>query len=337
MVSGYQNKVATVAVAAAAFALISHGVSAQEAETGHGNRYRYELTLERAMDCALTQNVLRQAKAETDPEYARYHDAIALTWLTMAEDMHGTQLTPEELNAHWGRLTSTVPDGTELIPLLEEMSRPCEIMSNLYSEVFIATANRLAELNPETFADRAAFKNQTAGDYPDPPVKELLFGDWFFFARGNSCLASHAFDDGAVLTFAFTNFFDGRITFEWDGLPHLDQEAEDYEDQLAPHQLGEASDENFAAIFADGITYENYPGTAVFVDNTLISGPNGGGVIDGQKYVFGAYIQRPYYNKLPLGRELSIKVLGQETHRVRIDDRAFWNEMSNCMAQYPFG
>jgi len=157
-VSVYRGKIATM-VASAAFALSSGTVSAQQAETGHGNQYLYELTVERATDCALMQNVLRQTKAEADPEYSRFDDAIALTWLTMAENMAGTQFTPDQLNAHLERLTGTVPDGMDLIPQLEEMSRPCEIMSNLYSDLYIEAANALAEQRPEIFADRAAFKN----------------------------------------------------------------------------------------------------------------------------------------------------------------------------------
>ena len=86
------------------------------------------------------------------------------------------------------------------------------------------------------------------------------------------------------------------------------------------------------------MTYDTFKGTGLFIDRQLVASLNSAsGRTTGKTYYLGESIQRPYYNRFPAGREVTIKVLGKETHKVSIANPAMWNEISNCMGQYPFG
>ena len=297
--------------------------SASDIEGG----YKYALTLPAAQRCRDVQERLSAAKQTSDATWSRYHKAMALTWDRVADGLGDT-----------GKSTPSAALRSASIKQLAEMAKPCEVLSRIH-EPYSAASFDIEESDPILFADNAARKFQTGGEPAELPRKQITFDAWEFEARGNSCLATHTFEDGATLRLGMTNFFDGAITFEWDELPSIDVEADDYEEQLQPHGKGSASDEDtYARIYAQGFNYANFPGTAIFVDRQIIASMNpASGNTSGTRYVFGEAIQKPYYNTLPAGKMLTIKVLGKETHRLNIDDPAFWNEMSNCMAQYPFG
>ena len=303
------------------------------------SRYLYALTTESAVDCALMQQTLSTLKQSTDPEWYRRHFAMALTWQAVAEKLNGGALPQTLVDARVEVLGKMEAPGLDDLAELAYFSRPCEVMRNIHDAYFEAIGPLEAQ-HREIFADNAALKNQTGADsYPDPPRKSLTFGAWTFEARGNACTARHAFRDGAVLTLAFTNFFDGVLAFEWSRLPPFDNEADDYPGQFERHLVGiDYDEETFARILKPGVTYANFKGTGLFVDRELVASLNSAsGRTTGTSYYMGETIQRPYYNKFPAGRELTIKVLGKETHKVSIDDPAMWNEISNCMGQYPFG
>lgn len=328
--------------ATAAFGLgLSMPAMAQD-QTRDDSRYLYQLTPDSAVDCAMVALAMRDAKSESDAEWSRFHNAISLTWFGLANQIHGADLPDAMIDNAVERLRNETDGNPYDLDVLPGLAQPCEIMSNLYGEKYRTAANLLEEAEPEIFADRAAMKNQTGGTYPDSPTKELIFGDWFFFARGNSCIASNVRFEPGEMIFRFTNFFDGEMTLEWDGLPEISEELDGdaYEAAVKAHRVGVGysdDEDDYLPRIAEGYTYETFPGTGIFIDNVLIATVDGHGKTLGKKYSLGGTLQRPYYNMMPLGSELSIKVMGEETHRIRIDNAAFWNEMGNCMAQYPFG
>ena len=303
------------------------------------SRYLYALTRESAIDCALMQQTLSTLKQPTDHEWYRRHFAMALTWQAVAEKLNGGPLPQSFYDSRVEALAAMEAPGLDDMAELAHFSRPCEVMRNIHNEYYDAIGP-LEDKNPEIFADKAALKIQTGGDtYPDPPRKTLTFGDWTYEARGNSCIATHTFKDGATLKLAFTNFFDGVLAFEWSKLPPFDNEADDYSDQFTRHLVGvDYDEETYARILKPGVTYDNFKGTGLFIDRQMVASLNSAsGRTTGRTYYMGESIQRPYYNKFPAGREVTIKVLGKETHKVSIANPAMWNEISNCMGQYPFG
>lgn len=326
--------------ALAALALTSLGGAAQAAEPPRDDsRYLYALTKEAAVDCALMQQTLSTAKKPTDHEWYRRHFAMALTWQAVAEKLNGGPLPDSFYEARAEILTGMEAPGLDDIAEVEFFSRPCEVMRHIHSEYYEAV-DQLEPQHPEIFADKAAMKNQTGADsYPDLPRKTLVFGAWSFQAAGNGCTATHSFKDGAVLKLAFTNFFDGVLEYDWKKLPKFDNEADDYVEQFERHLVGVGYDEEtYARALEPGVTYANFKGTGLFIDGAIVASLNGGsGRTNGTSYFMGETIQQPYYNKFPAGRDVTIKVLGKETHKVSIDNPAMWNEISNCMAQYPFG
>ncbi|MDN3647064.1 hypothetical protein QWY75_12700 [Pontixanthobacter aestiaquae] len=313
---------------------------------GHGrddSRYLYAVTSETAARCAVLQNEFSARQREANPEWSRRHTAMSLTWQQLVRELapDDTALIAKA-TARDPKLTAELDKHDDPLMLLAERSRICEVTATVNSLSYNGATFVIEEQNPEIFADFAAKANQSGlEEFPEPPTKSIKFGDWLFEAKGNSCSATRTMRDGAVLTLGFTNFFDGSLKFEWDGLPELDGQSEEgeeeYEAMMRRHMAGYASDNDFGPVIAEGFTFATYPGTALFVDDKLIARPFGEGMSDGRKYYFGAYTQANYYNMIPTGKEVVVKVLGEETHRVRIDDPAMWNEMSNCMAQYPYG
>lgn len=302
------------------------------AETGEA--YHYGLTSEKAGECALLQGYMSRAKA-ADTDWSRYHKAMQRTWAMLSAKLNGGEVTASEAQERTASINARLPEGGISIAVAEELLRPCEVMSRIHDE-YSAMSFELGEKDEALFADNAARKFQTGGEPAPAPTKDLTFGDWTFAARGNSCTATHTFKDKTTLTFGFTNFFDGAIRLAGKKLPKLDPEGDDYEDQFNRHKAGGDFNDDSAAVFADGVDYASYPGTAVFVDGEPIALPSFG-VGKESEYVLGAYVQRPYYNVLAEGQEMTIKVLGKEKYKLSLPNPEFWNEMSNCMAQYPFG
>ena len=328
------------ATAAVSVAWTVLGGPAQAAEPARDDsRYLYALTTESAVDCALLQQTLSTRKQAADHEWYRRHFAMALTWQAVAEQLNGGPVPDSVYDARAAALSTMKAPRLDEIAELAYFSRPCEVMRNIHEQYFDAIGP-LEKANPEIFADKAALKIQTGAEtYPDPPRKTLTFGEWTFEAVGNSCIASHTFKDKAKLMLVFTNFFDGVLAFEWSKLPPFDNEADDYSAQFERHLVGvDYDEETFARILKPGVTYDSFQGTGLFVDRQMVASLNSAsGRTTGRTYYMGESIQRPYYNKFPAGREVTIKVLGKETHKVSIANPAMWNEISNCMGQYPFG
>ena len=315
-----------------AAALVPGGISPAHGEADEA--YRYNLTSMKAGECALLQGYMSRARA-ADADWSRYHKAMQQTWVMLAAKLNGGEVTAAEAEERTAALNARLPEGGISVAVAQELLRPCEVMSRIHDE-YSAMSFELGEKDEALFAENAARKFQTGGEPAPAPTKELDFGPWKFSARGNSCTATHTFKDKTTLTFGFTNFFDGAIKLEGKKLPKLDPQADDYEEVYAKHKAGGDFDDDSAAIFAEGVDYDSYPGTAIFVDGQPVALPSFG-VGKEREYVLGAYIQRPYYNVLAEGQEMTIKVLGKEKYEVSLPNPAFWNEMSNCMAQYPFG
>jgi hypothetical protein len=297
--------------------------------------YRYELTARSAYQCGAVQAALGTAMSQSDPEWSRRHTAMSMAWFELSDTLGGGSM-PKGHTAWQRDIAGQLAKGASSKDQALKLAEPCEVMSTLYRADYADAVAKATPRAPATFADDAAFKRQVGGDYPEASPRELTFDNWLYFARGNLCLAQRKFDDGAEFMFRFTNFNDGSIQLKWSGLPALDAESDDYETQFGAHRQGLEFNEDVKPKLADGLTYATFPGSGIFVDNKIVAVLTDGQTT-GTDYYFGANVQGSYYNNLPVSRELSIKVLGKETHRFRIDNAAFWNEMSECVAQYPFG
>lgn len=325
--------------AALGLAVFAAACAPVDAQTSLSNasqpKYKFELTPRSAHDCGTIHLIASEGKATSDPERSREHGAMSMAWFTTVALLESDAFSDQESGAMTGAILERLGASENPSALANELMKPCEVMSTLYRSTYMRAVEIAEEGDAALFADGAAFKRQVDGEIPEAPTKELQFADWTFFARGNLCIAAKQFDDGARLMFRFTNFHDGSISFEWDGLPMMDAESDEYDVMFDRHREGIDVSGDIDS-FTEGVNYANFPGTSVFVDEkpltVLIDGQT-----DKQDYRFGAGIQSMYYTRLPTAREFSIKVLGKETHRIRIDNAQLWNEMSECVAQYPFG
>ena len=332
-------KLAALAAAGAITACAPPALETNTNQAAPSAAYKYQLTAKTAYECGVLHAYAQKLKAATNPEWATNHKAMNAAWMGVAIERNIGEFKTgvidrwaDELDDRIGRQGSTV----ELEPVLKALE-PCEVMSTLYRGDYDEAVRRGEATRPELFPEGAAFKLQTGGEVPDAPEKELTFDDWFFFARGNLCFAAPTDTQNGKLTLGFINFFDGSLTLEGDNLPELTED--NYETEMPKHQAGiswSREEDVFLPVLDEGVTYDSFQGTAIFIDQKPVAMLNGEYLSMGTKYVFGAHIQRPYFNLMPIGRELTVKVLGKETHRFPIKP-ALWNEIAECMAQYPFG
>lgn len=329
------------AAGVAVVALASTGASAQDSSAP--TDYQYALTYESAGECMIIQNNLREMLLESDPERARKHQAMSYTWLTVADRIKGSEMTQEDANAMAERVNARLAAAPleDDVAMFARLARRCEIISSLHYEYSNVVRDH-QEQYPELYADRVAMKLQTGGEPADPQPRELEIDGWTYSARGQMCLAVKDLGDGAEFSFRFTNFGDGGMRLVWDRLPALDMEAEPvggvdlYEQAIEQHRQGLAYSETDPWAFADGVDYDSFPGSAIFADGKPVAALSDG-ISDGTEFYFGAHIQSSYYNHLAEAKVLTVKILGEETHRITFDSGALWNEMSECVAQYPFG
>lgn len=305
-------------------AAIPVGASAQGTASTQQQGYLYHLTQQSAYDCATIQANLKELAATDYPDVSRAHAAMNITWHSLARELKGSELGDEDYDASAARLIARLPEGPISYASLAELAKPCEIMSNLHSEYFEMSVKQ-AQYFQDIFADRAALRNQAGGETLPAPVKDLVIDGWIFSARGNLCLAGYAFDDGAALTFMFSNYSDGSIKYSWDGLPELDFDDDNYDELVKRHSEGRT-----------GARFSDYPGTAVFADGKFVAAMSAG-MSNGHEYSFGHGFQGQYFGTLAGSQELSVKVLGKQTHTITFNGAELWNEMAECVAQYPFG
>jgi len=310
-------------------------LAAEDSSPRDDTRYLYSLSKEAIADCAITQSYLSRTMTRTDPEWSRFHRAMSEAWKMVGDAVNDEPFTKEFADARIKAMQDRTPEGMTRVQGSLLIAQECDVISRIHPEYNIAVQTG-KEKFPKLFADNAGYKLQTGGEFPNPPTKEMTIGEWELVARGNSCIATRESKGGGTLVFGFTNFGDGAIRFSSKKLPKLDVESDDYQDDFAKHLEGIAYDEDYTTILAEGVTYEAFKGSGVFVDGKLLAGLTDGST-NQRNYVFGQGVQSTYYNALPTGTELTIKALGKERLRISLDDPAFWNEMSNCVAQYPFG
>lgn len=331
------SRVATAA-AIAGLAIACSPVPAQTSLSA-APTYKYDLTAQSAYECGLLQAYAARLTETSSPEWSKRHSAMNAAWMGVAVLENGGAIAPDIVN-RWADSVDAKLGPDKSAYTLERVTRllkPCEVMAALHREDYAEAIRIGKNTRPELFADDAAFKRQIGGEYPEAPTKELSFGDWFFFAKGNLCFAASPKSEKGQLTLGFINFFDGSLRLEGDNLPELTEA--NYETEMPKHQAGiswSKDEDVFLPVLDEGVTYDTFQGTAIFVDQQPVAMLNGEYLSMGTKYIFGAHIQRPYFNLMPVGRELTVKVLGEETHRFPIDT-ALWNEIAECMAQYPFG
>ncbi len=172
---------------------------------------------------------------------------------------------------------------------------------------------------------------------PSIPEKDLSFGDgWTFQSRGNNCNATRTIGKDLTLRLAFTNFEDGYVWLSGKALPAIG------DDEGAKHETGagsvEDADGNSVDTLDAGVTYASFPGTAIFVDGHVaarfVYGETAGGKTS---YKLG-HLQSAVWPRLKAGQEMRVKLLGKEAAVVQLSAATgLWDEMQDCINQYPNG
>ncbi len=301
--------------------------------------YRYTLTSDVAMRCSVMQSIVAHAHRERgETELARQHEAMEYAWYGIGISMSATN---EEATANYDKATALIEKedsgeiGDEAYARIQ--LQPCAVLKNINFSAYQDGIRGWKEVRPELFTDNAVMKSQTGLETPALPTKVKMFGDWTFRARGNACTAMLPLGNDAKLILGFNNFEDGRITLSDPKLPKIDYNDDNVEAVEEKHRAGATSDDDFIPMMEAGLTYETYPGTALFIDEKLSAGYYQ--LWEGREptsYMLGS-LQSYFYPMFPVGKTASIKVLGKEKYRFSIDNPGLWNEMSECIGQYPNG
>jgi len=187
----------------------------------------------------------------------------------------------------------------------------------------------------------AAVPPAAAIEPPPIPRKDLRFGDgWTFQSRGNNCTALRPLGKGMTLRLGFTNFEDGAVSLLGPALPPIPEEQADA--LTAKHMKGSTVGEDAEGYpvdqFDPGVTYANFPGTAMFVDGGIAARFDFGLTEDGATTYRLGTLQSRIWPLLKAGKDLRIKILGKEVPPIRLDAAGgLWKEMQTCIDQYPDG
>lgn len=306
------------------------------------------LTAEAAMRCGVL-NSLMGVLEEGDAEKARARNAIALTWFSLANDMR--DVGEAERKAAFDRVHNEEGEAVVALPaegdaraghLLKRLDA-CDELKYANAPAFRAMADFLATADAAQFAGDAALRRQ--GKEPPPiPEKDLSFGDgWTFQSRGNDCTAVKMLDPDLELRLGFNNFEDGAVWLTGSKLPPFPDE--DIDAAVAKHDKGAVEDEAAAGedgipvyVYAPGVSYANYPGTALFVDGKIAARIVYGATEQGETAYRIGHLQGWIWPKLKTGKELRAKVLGKEVGVVQLPAAGgLWAEMQRCIDQYPEG
>ena len=321
-----------VAIATLA-ALVTTPLAAQSQPSTDSSEYLYDRTVEKVLDCGVVQTMLWRPLMNSETDLETLHYSSMVTWFEMANVLKGSDLSNDEINAAGDRVKERLGGEIEREGLIE-LAKTCTILAMHNSDAlddadYRSIAERMEEELPDLVSASAARKLQTGGDYAPEPEKELVFGKWLFSGKGRGCRAGYVFDDGASFILNFNTFRDGHMIFEWDQLDPLPEDHEAFATAYDAHQQGIGTSEE------PGFDYDSFPGSAVFADGKLVAGL--GQISQGTRYIFGQTVQFAYFTDIVGAKVITIKILGEETHRIEMDDARLWNEMSNCSAQYPFG
>ncbi|KTE37520.1 MULTISPECIES: hypothetical protein [unclassified Sphingopyxis] len=306
------------------------------------------LTAEAAMRCGVL-NSLMGVLEEGDAEKSRARNAIALTWFSLANDMR--HVDEAERKATFDRVHNEEGEAVVALPaegearaehLLQRLDA-CDELKYANAPAYRSMADFLATADAAQFAGDAALRRQ--GKEPPPiPEKDLGFGDgWTFQSRGNDCTAVKMLNPDLELRLGFNNFEDGAVWLTGSKLPPFPDE--DIDAAVAKHDRGAVEDEAAASadgipvyVYAPGVTYANYPGTALFVDGKIAARIVYGATEQGETAYRIGHLQGWIWPKLKAGKELRAKVLGKEVGVVQLRAAGgLWAEMQACIDQYPEG
>lgn len=306
------------------------------------------LTAEAAMRCGVL-NSLMGVFEEGDAEKSRARNAIALTWFSLANDMRHVseaerKATFDRVHVEEGEAVVALPaEGNARADHLLKRLDACDELKYAHAPAFRAMADFLATADAAQFAGDAALRRQ--GKEPPPiPEKDLSFGDgWTFQSRGNSCTAVKMLNADLELRLGFNNFEDGAVWLTGSKLPPFPDDNVDA--AVAKHDRGAVEDEAAAGedgipvyAYAPGVTYSNYPGTALFVDGKIAARIVYGATEEGETAYRIGHLQGWIWPKLKTGKELRAKVLGKEVGVVQLRAAGgLWAEMQMCIDQYPEG
>lgn len=305
------------------------------------------LMLEAAMRCGVL-NSLMGVLEEGDAEKNRVRNAIALTWFSLGSDVRDVdeaarQAIFDRVHNEEGEAVVALPaEGDARAAHLLKRLDACDKLKDAHDPDYRAMAELLATADAAQFADDAALSRQ--GREPPPiPEKSLTFpGGWSFQSKYDFCTARRSLGRDTELVLGFNNFGDGHIVVKSKGLPRFDEETEG--DMFEPHNRGfrlvDTPDGDVVPAFAEGVTAENYPGTAMIVDAAFpIPFFNGSTNEDDgvSSYLFGAN-QRLFWPLLKAGRTASIVIIGKSRYRLSLTESPeLWAEMQECIDQYPDG
>ena len=179
--------------------------------------------------------------------------------------------------------------------------------------------------------------SSAAFEPPPIPEKDLAFGDgWTFQSRGNNCTATRMLGKDLTLRLAFTNFEDGYVWLSGKGLPAIG------DDEGAKHAKGAGSVEDAEGNYVDaldgGVTYASFPGTAIFVNGHVAARFVYGETASGKTSYKLGHLQSAVWPRIKAGKEMRVKLLGKEAAVVQLSAATgLWDEMQDCISQYPNG
>lgn len=306
------------------------------------------LTQEAAMRCGVL-NSLMGVLEEGDAEKSRARNAIALTWFSLGSNAEGADEAAgkaafDRVHNEEGEEVVALPaEGDARAEHLLKRLDACDALKYAHAPAYRSMADFLATADAAQFAGDAALRRQ--GKEPPPiPEKDLSFGDgWTFQSRGNSCTAVKMLNPDLELRLGFNNFEDGAVWLTGSKLPPFPDE--DIDAAVAKHDKGAVEDEAAAGedgipvyAFAPGVSYANYPGTALFVDGKIAARIVYGATEEGETAYRIGHLQSWVWPKLKAGKELRAKVLGKEMGVVQLPAAGgLWAEMQACIDQYPEG
>lgn len=306
------------------------------------------LTQEAAMRCGVL-NSLMGVLEEGDAEKSRARNAMALTWFSLGNNVDGADEAAGKavfarVHEEEGEAVVAQPaEGSARADHLLQRLDACDALKYAHAPAYRSMADFLATADAAQFAGDAALRRQ--GKEPPPiPEKDLSFGDgWTFQSRGNNCTAVKMLSKDLELRLGFNNFEDGAVWLTGSKLPPFPDE--DVDAAVAKHDRGAVEDEAAAGEdgipvygFAPGVTYANYPGTALFVDGKIAARIVYGATEEGETAYRIGHLQSWIWPKIKAGKELRAKVLGKEVGVVQLGAAGgLWAEMQTCIDQYPDG
>ncbi len=162
-------------------------------------------------------------------------------------------------------------------------------------------------------------------------------------------MATRAITPDIEIDIAFTSVGGSSINIAGKTLPAIvhDEDGEDDEDEDAPgpndaHYEGShevrGADGGYIPRLDPGIDYDNFPGTALFVDGDIAARFSFGQSREDKTVYHLNGFKGEQWPIIEGGKEMRLKLLGAEAGVIPIGAaHGLWREMRNCIAGYPGG